>query len=152
MIQGAAEQPGGENFRLAIQKLNHYFDGTKRAEYQHEEAARGYLLTQVPPSVVETLCDRTWTDPDTRHIEDCMMYYPIARRVAGTGDNLARVRRLFQWVVDQVQLVPPGTLSFGGVPQAYARPYDALIRGMATEAQGIWAERAWLFIGALPPA
>ena len=37
-------------------------------------------------------------------------------------------------------------LAFGGGPQAYARPYDVLIRGMATEAQGVWAERAWLFI------
>ena len=45
-----------------------------------------------------------------------------------------------------MQLVPPGTLAFGGLPQAYARPYDVLVRGMATEAQGVWAERAWLFI------
>ena len=30
--------------------------------------------------------------------------------------------------------------------QAFARPYDVLLRGMATEAQGVWAERAWLFI------
>ena len=28
----------------------------------------------------------------------------------------------------------------------YARPYDVLMRGMATEAEGTWAERAWLFI------
>ena len=34
----------------------------------------------------------------------------------------------------------------GGLPQAFARPYDVLLRGMATEAQGVWAERAWLFI------
>ena len=75
-----------------------------------------------------------------------MMYYPIAKRVAGTGENLARVRRVFQWVVEQIQLVPPGSLGFEGLPQAYARPYDVLVRGMATEAQGVWAERAWLFI------
>ena len=30
--------------------------------------------------------------------------------------------------------------------QVFARPYDVLLRGMATEADGIWAERAWLFM------
>ena len=49
LIQKAALQPGGENFRLAIQKLNQYFEGTSRAEYQLESAAREYLNTQMPP-------------------------------------------------------------------------------------------------------
>ena len=82
----------------------------------------------------------------TRHIEDCMMYYGIATRVAGTGEDLDRVRRIFDWVVRQVQLVPPGTLGSGQLPQVFARPYDVLLRGMATEAGGFWAERAWLFM------
>jgi hypothetical protein len=146
LIQKASLQPGGENFRLAIQKLNQYFEGTKLAEYQLERAAHKYLSSQMPPKVVESLSDRTWSDHDTRHIEDCMMYYPVATRIAGTGETLARVRRVFEWVVQQAQLVPPGALAFGGGPQAFARPYDVLIRGMAIEAQGVWAERAWLFI------
>ena len=105
------------------------------------------MKTQLPAAVVESFSSRNWSDlNDTRHIEDCMMYYPIAKRVAGTGENLARVRRVFQWVVEQIQLVPPGSLAFEDLPQAYARPYDVLVRGMATEAQGTWAERAWLFI------
>ncbi len=75
-----------------------------------------------------------------------MMYYGIANRVAGTGENMDRVRRVFDWVVQQVQLVPPGTLAAGRLPHAFARPYDVLLRGMATEAEGYWAERAWLFM------
>ncbi len=75
-----------------------------------------------------------------------MMYYGIANRVAGPGQNLDRVRRVFDWVVRQVQLVPPGALGAGQMGQAYARPYDVLLRGMATEAEGVWAERAWLFM------
>jgi hypothetical protein len=146
LIQRAALQPGGDNFRLAIQKLNQYFEGTSQSEYQLESAAREYLKTQLPAVAVESFSNRNWSDYDTRHIEDCMMYYPIAKRVAGTGENLARVRRVFQWVVEQIQLVPPGSLGFEGLPQAYARPYDVLVRGMATEAQGVWAERSWLFI------
>jgi hypothetical protein len=100
----------------------------------------------MPPAMVEDLADRNWALRDARHIEDCMMYYPIAHRIAGSGENLARVRRIFAWTVAQAQLVPPGALAFGGLPQAFARPYDVLLRGMATEAQGVWAERAWLFI------
>ncbi|MCA1685410.1 MAG: hypothetical protein LC745_05390, partial [Planctomycetia bacterium] len=30
--------------------------------------------------------------------------------------------------------------------QAYARPFDVLLRGMATEAEGHWSERGWLFL------
>ena len=32
------------------------------------------------------------------------------------------------------------------LPQVFARPYDVLLRGMATETDGFWAERAWLFM------
>ncbi len=46
----------------------------------------------------------------------------------------------------KLQLVPPGRLALGGMPHVYARPYDVLLRGMGTESQGVWAERAWLFI------
>ena len=74
------------------------------------------------------------------------MYYVIANRIAGTGEDLDRVRRVFQWVVEQVQLVPAGRLGAGRLGQAFARPYDVLLRGMATEAEGVWAERAWLFM------
>jgi hypothetical protein len=146
LIQRAALQPGGDNFKLAVQKLNQYFEGTPRSEYELDSLSREYLRTQFPPRDFESLSDRSWTDHDTRHIEDCMMYYPIATRIAGTGENLARVRRVFEWAVQQTQLVPPGRLALGGLPHAYARPYDVLLRGMATEAQGVWAERAWLFL------
>ena len=80
-----------------------------------------------------------------------MMYYGIATRVAGTGEDIDRVRRVFDWVVRQVQLVPPGALAAGRLPHVFARPYDVLLRGMATEAEGFWAERAWLFMAAVSP-
>ena len=146
LIQRATLQPGGENFKLAVQKLNHYFEGTSPTAYELESAPREYLKTQMPVDAITGLSDRNWSLRDTRHIEDCMMYYPIANRVAGPGQNLARVRRVFEWVMQQAQLVPAGALASGALPQAFARPYDVLLRGMATEAEGVWAERAWLFI------
>jgi tetratricopeptide (TPR) repeat protein len=146
LIQRAALQPGGKNFDLAIQKLNHYFEGTSLQDYQLDLAARAYLETQLTPQMLREVENRNWVPRDTRHIEDCMMYYGIASRVAGTGEDLERVRRVFDWVIRQVQLVPAGSLRAGQLPQAFARPYDVLLRGMATEADGYWAERAWLFM------
>jgi tetratricopeptide (TPR) repeat protein len=146
LIQRAALQPGGKNFDLAIQKLNHYFEGTSLQDYVLDPAARAYLATQLTPQMLKELENRNWVPRDTRHIEDCMMYYGIASRIAGAGEDLARVRRVFDWVIRQVQLVPAGSLGPGRMPQAYARPYDVLLRGMATEAEGYWAERTWLFM------
>jgi tetratricopeptide (TPR) repeat protein len=146
LIQRAALQPGGKNFELAVKKLNHYFDGTPLSSYRLDPAAREYLTNRLPAGVLKDLENRNWALRDTRHLEDCMMYYGIANRVAGTGENIDRVRRVFDWVVRQVQLVPPTTLGAGRLPQAFARPYDVLLRGMATEADGFWAERSWLFM------
>jgi hypothetical protein len=148
LIERAAIKPGGEHYAQAVKKLNQYFDeNTDPARYQLESAARDYLAAQLVPNAINELQSRDWTDRDTRHIEDCMMYYKIASRVSGTGDDLTRVRRLFDWIVRQVELVPAG--SFGGSRRgpAFARPYDVLLRGMATETEGTaWAERAWLFM------
>ncbi len=148
LIQRAALQPGGDNFRLAVQKLNQYFEGTDPAEYRLESTTREYLASQnLPPAMLKNFESPVWDAlTDTRHIEDCMMYYGIGTRVAGTGENLVRVRRVFDWVVRQVELVPAGTLGAGQLGQAIARPYDVLLRGMATESEGVWAERAWLFM------
>jgi hypothetical protein len=146
LIERSAVQPGGGHFQLAIKKLKHYFEGTASPEYQLDSAPREYLKTQLPATMLAELENPNWSLRDTRHIEDCMMYYGIAKRVAGTGDDLDRVRRVFDWCVRQIQLVPAGSLRSGRLPQAYARPYDVLLRGMATESEGIWAERAWLFI------
>lgn len=148
LIERASIKPGGEHYAQAVKKLNQYFDeGTDPALYQLDSATREYLVGQTGPEAIDRLQRRDWTDRDTRHIEDCMMYYKIANRVAGTGDDLTRVRRLFDWIVRQVELVPAG--SFGGsrMGPAFARPYDVLLRGMATETEGsAWAERAWLFM------
>ncbi len=146
LIQRAAIKPGGDNFRLAVQKLNHYFDGTSLSNYKLPPPAREFLLTQLPARMVAELENRNWSLRDARHLEDCMMYYGIATRVAGTGEELDKVRRLFGWVVRQILLVPPGLLGSRQLPQVYARPYDVLLRGMATETDGFWAERSWLFM------
>lgn len=146
LIQRAALQPGGDNFRLATQKLNQFFEGTPKADYQLDSAARAFLQPQLSPATLSELETTIWSIRDARHLEDCMMYYGIASRVGGTGDDLVRVRRVFDWIVRQIQLVPPGSLGSLQLPQVPARPYDVLLRGMATESEGFWAERSWLFM------
>lgn len=146
LIQRAALQPGGDNFGLATQKLNQYFEGTPASEYQMPFEARAFLETQLPKNTLRDMENPEWTKRDARHLEDCMMYYGIASRIGGTGDDLSRARRVFDWSVQQLQLVPAGSLGSRQYRQAMARPYDLLLRGMGTEADGFWAERAWLFI------
>lgn len=147
LIQGAALRPGGDNFRMATQQLNQYFEGTPSSEYKIDSTARAFLADQLPAELLQELENPTWSArSDARHLEDCMLYSAVAGRVAGTGDDLTRVSRVFDWMVKQVQLVPAGSLGSRQLPQVIARPYDLLLRGMATESEGYWAERGWLFM------
>ncbi|MFO0893219.1 MAG: tetratricopeptide repeat protein [Isosphaeraceae bacterium] len=152
LIQRAALQPGGDNFGLATQKLNQYFEGIPSSEYQLESATKAYIDSQVPPGTLGNrvlaaeLENPKWTNRDARHLEDCMLYSAIAGRIAGTGDDLTRVGRVFDWVTRQIQLVPAGSLGTRQLPHVPSRPYDVLLRGVATESEGYWAERSWLFI------
>jgi hypothetical protein len=71
----------------------------------------------------------------------------VATRVAGDGDDLTRVRRIFDWIVRNIELIPIRSLSGNGFEQAQARPADVLVRGMAAEEfGGYWSERGWLFM------
>lgn len=155
LIQTAALKPGGDNFGQAVEKLNDYFQGTDASAYLLSPAAREFLLKQETMARkwsednLQPLESQRWTNPDTRHIEDCMLYYGIANREAGNGDDLTRVRRIFDWIVKHVQLVPAGSLGDQELTQAYARPHDVLLRGMATEESGDahgWSERGWVFV------
>jgi len=147
LIQGAALKPGGDNFRLATQKLNQFFEGTPPENYQLDPEVLAFLSEILPPQMIQELQLPNWSERrDARHLEDCMMYHNIASRIGETGDDLARVRRVFDWIVEQIQLVPAGSLGSPNAPQVYARPYDLLLRGMGTESEGFWAERAWTFM------
>jgi hypothetical protein len=68
LIERAALQPGGENFKLAIDKLNYYFEGTSLPQYQLAPKAREYLRPQLPPNYVKDLENRTWSLRDARHL------------------------------------------------------------------------------------
>jgi hypothetical protein len=152
LIQRAALQPGGKNFEEATRQLTQYFEGTPRSEYLVESPVRAYLEPQLPrasrdaPDVLAEAENPNWVLRDARHLEDCMLYSSVAGRVAGTGDDLARVRRVFDWLVSQIPLAPAGSLGTRQLPQVIARPYDVLLRGFATESEGFWAERSWLFM------
>jgi hypothetical protein len=159
LIQTAPLKPGGNNFAIATQNLNQYFCDAPSEKLALPEQTRAFLAEQMPavlepippallsvPSLIKDLESHTFGSPDARHIEDCMLYHSVASRVAREGEDLQRVRRLFHWTITQIQLVPAGSLAGPGLPHAQARPYDVLVRGMATEANRLWAERTWLFM------
>lgn len=148
LTRTAATNPGGDNFNIAKDHLNEVFAGAKPEQFAMSDDARQYLIKRFGDGAERAIADlenSEFTFRDSRHIEDCLLLSTIANRVAGNGEDLDRVRRLFDWVIREVQLVPPGSLAPPGLPQAEARPYDVLLRGMATE-QGSWAERSWTFV------
>ncbi len=163
LIQTAATNPGGDNFTLAAESLNDYFLGGRPEDFELDPQVRAFLEAQpgMPPNAGAGILNPKFTGQlDGRHIEDCMMYRYVTRSVlsraegaAVSGDDLAKARSLFDWIVSQIVLVPAGSLAApnartpDGQPfQAQARPYDVLLRGMATETGGLWAERSWLFL------
>ncbi|WP_435017260.1 hypothetical protein TA3x_004859 [Tundrisphaera sp. TA3] len=153
LMKSAAINPAGGQIRIATDSLNELFEqGTIASDYAVSAGEARFLelklpeLFRDPQPVVDQIISKKFTDRDARHIEDCMFYHVVATRVAGEGDELTRVRRIFDWVLRQVQLVPPNSLSGDGIPQAEVRPADALFRGMGVEQGGRWSERGWLFM------
>lgn len=147
LIRDAATNPGGKNFDIATENLNAYFRKFRTEDFAISETGLTLLRSQMSEPFIAQLLERNFSQRDGRHIEDNLLYRAVAARVAGEGDDLTRVRRVFDYVIRHVMLVPPGALSpQPGIAQAQARPYDVLLRGMATEDGNGWSERAWLFM------
>ena len=154
LIQTASTNPGGQNFAIATENLNEFFaTGTKPSDYEYSPKTLDYLAKKVnllsgqdPEPILKDFMSSKFSLRDARHIEDCMLYRAVANRVAGEGDDLTRVRRIFEWTVRNVNLIPPESLAGEKFRQAQARPTDVLFRGMATETNGHWSERGWLFM------
>ena len=153
LMELAYDHPGGRNFEMATEDLNELFaSSAKPIDYAQTKASHDLLLRKLhdltgqdPEPILKSLSAPKFTIRDARHIEDCMLYRSVALRVAGEGNDLTRVRRIFDWLVRNVQLVPAESLAVGQYRQAQARPADVLFRGMATES-GYWSERGWLFM------
>lgn len=166
LIETAPTNTGGSNFTMAAESLNDFFSDYAPAEFRlapdlsaflmRERAITG-LIERRPETMEVIQASRFDGLTDGRHLEDTLLLRNIAKSVLARGDSdasgLEQARTLFRWVVSQIQLVPPGELGDprqitpdGSPLQAQARPYDVALRGMATEIEGGWAERSWLFI------
>ena len=149
LLATAGTNPGGDNFTIATEQLNQYFNrNATGADFNLSQQSMAYLLELgLPDTAVRGMQEPKFSIRDARHIEDCMMYYGLANRIAGDGDNLTRLRRIFDWITTHVMLVPPNSLAPPGKNlQAQARPYDCILRAMATEVNPQWAERTWIFM------
>ncbi len=161
LIGSAALNPGGANFTLATSSLNDYFLDTAAEKLTLPEPMRAYLKENAgqfpgdPSRIVQSnRFDVRW---DAMFIEDCLLMRDMSAAILARGaegaSDLDRAKRLFEWVARQVQLVPPGSLADPGLTrpdgspaQVPSRPSDVSVRGMATEIEGGWAERSWLFL------
>ncbi|MBI1322018.1 hypothetical protein GC170_02365 [bacterium] len=153
LLSKASSNPGGDNFTIATEQLNQYFNRNATAiEFNLSPPAFQFLTRLGMPEKNMTEFTKKLQEPkfsimDARHIEDCMMYSTLANRIAGNGDDMTRLRRIFEWVSRQVMVVPARSLAPPGMnQQAQARPFDCILRGMATEADPSWAERTWVFM------
>ncbi|MFM7318639.1 MAG: hypothetical protein ACKO5E_16970 [bacterium] len=149
LLATAGTNPGGDNFTIATEQLNQYFNrNATAADFNLNQQSLGYLTELgLPDTAIRGLQEPKFSIRDARHIEDCMMYYGLANRIAGDGDNLTRLRRIFDWVTSHVMLVPANSLAPPGKNlQAQSRPYDCILRAMATEVNPQWAERSWIFM------
>jgi hypothetical protein len=153
LLSTAAANPGGDNFTIATEQLNQYFNrNASIAEFNLSPESFQFLNRLGMPEknltdFTKKLQEAKFSIMDARHIEDCMMYATLANRIAGNGDDMTRLRRIFDWVCRQVMVVPARSLAPPGLEQqAQARPFDCILRGMATEASPSWAERTWVFM------
>ena len=149
LLTTAGSNPGGDNFTIATEQLNQYFNrNATGAEFTLSQPTLLYLnQVKIAETAIKALQEAKFSIRDARHIEDCMMYYGLANRIAGNGDDMTRLRRIFDWTCRNVMLVPAGSLSPPGKnQQAQARPYDCILRGMASEVSPLWAERTWIFM------
>jgi len=148
LIRTAPENPGARNFAIAVDSLNQCFIDEPDGRYRVDEATRALFQTlSNPPAALTELESRQWVELDARHVEDCLLYSRITRRLTRDDrSTLENLERLFDWTITQVALAPANWLTLDPrLPQAQARPYDVLIRGLAVE-RGLWAERSWLFM------
>ena len=171
LLERAPLTPGGDNINIATTNLNQYFEDADATAFRLDNATRAFLAEQLSaiaarlkPSAEASgrPLNTAFFDPsdfegrqfelkDARHIEDCLLYHNVASRIAGGGTIRERVDRLFDWTVRHVQLVPVGApipqeLADRGFQHAPSRPYDILMRGLASEVPGdLWAERSWVF-------
>jgi hypothetical protein len=166
LIETAPTNPGGSNFTMAAESLNDFFRdfapedfrlSPELATFLARESAFASLLARRKETMDVVQSPRFDGLTDGRHLEDTLLLRNIATSILARGSSdaggLEQARTLFEWVIRQVQLVPPGELgdprqlTADGRPlQAQARPYDVVLRGMATEIEGGWAERSWLFM------
>jgi hypothetical protein len=159
LIRLAPENPGGSNFDMAASSLNDFFLGTAPEEFAVPKELESFLAKQpLPPNALSNI-KRSKFHPqfDGRHLEDCLLLRGVALGILGRGkppeNDLEKARRLFDWVVRNIQLVPQGMLApprmampDGTPKQPPARPYDVLVRGLASEDGTDCADRSWLFL------
>ncbi len=183
LLQEAPLTPGGPNVAIAASSLNQYFRQSDPDNFLLTQEERDFIkplffalgdrieaeekvaaAEQNRPSMfnrsffyMTNMEGKRFDINSARHIEDCLLYHNVASRVARGGSKLDQTRRLFDWTVNHVQLIPegtavpaipPGSPGFSDrIKHVQSRPYDILVRGLATEIPGdlLWAERSWVF-------
>ena len=114
--------PDEEGLDRLVTRLNQWLDQRELAWDRESDPAGGPANTR-------------FTRDDGRLLQEAVWLRDVARQTAGQAEPLEQAKRLFDWVVRNIQLATPE--SMGGIRQ---RPWQALVSGRGTA-----EERAWIF-------
>lgn len=139
LLQGKARNP--QAHELAAQRLNQYVARTtaigKTVVEPLSEQARGRLEAGLPAVLIPHVESIQFDRPDAAHLDTCFLNRDIVTHVtANINDPLAKVEAIFEWVVRNVQVLPPEEL-----PPTPLMPGITLLVGVGSE-----LERAWVFL------
>ncbi len=139
LLQGKSRNT--QAHELAAQRLNQYVSRTQAAGKTVvgplSDDVRKRLEASVPAALIPHVESSQFDRPDAAHIDTCFLNRDIVAHVtADLSEPLAKVDAIFEWVVRNVQVLPPEEL-----PPTPLMPGVTLIIGVGSE-----LERAWVFL------
>jgi hypothetical protein len=139
LLQGKSRNT--QAHELAAQRLNQYVLRTKAAGKTVVEPlsdeVRKKLEANLPAVLIPHVESPQFDRPDAAHLDTCFLNRDIVAHVtADLREPLAKINAVFEWVVRNVQVLPPEEL-----PPTPLMPGITLIVGVGSE-----LERAWVFL------
>ncbi len=133
-------RPGPDTYRLAADRLNHYFrtrPAEERAQYALPDVVQRDLEARLVPQLMKRVTAEEFDAEDAIYVAGLVMLKAVSDRVVGDEhDGLTMASRLFDWVVRSL----PAT-AFDTGRQIPIPLLHALVAGHARA-----DERAWAFI------
>lgn len=122
-------------FQTVLKQLNQFTERSPTAMGGLKESEHRQIVTLLGPQAAEQAAKREFSLADTEYLRGMMFLRSVAKSLEKhDAEELPYARRIFDWTMDQVSLVPTGW-------QPDGPPMDVCLRGT-----GSVNERAWIFL------